>query len=393
MNKIKFDPKTLNLQLILKGGEHFLLNSGHTKDKKLSKKIDRYRIEVSLACDLRCRYCVVHMNKVFQRGKMMSLKVAKKIMDKFNSEVGSRGSLILIGGEPLLNWETVKYMISKCKGRTIIFTNAYKLNREKSIFLKKYDTLILTSLDGYSLKHNKNRFEPNVKDRFSIVRKNISSAIRYGCKIGIGCVVHLENVNDVTKIAQFFTEKIKSRSLSFAYPHFTTEITKINKFPMEKYTKAMCKMVQFSKDNRVYIDQIGKLLRCILKKEIIISACKAGLSQRAFYPDGSETICTKLDTIHNYNIDNFFKKLPVNNKKCKNCIALNLCGGGCPWDASVFKNKIGVDKRVCGHNKKLVAYIIKDMEKELKNVKIRKEALGIIKDKYYPMMFPLWKKK
>ena len=67
----------------------------------LPKKIDRYRVEVSLACNLSCEYCVVHKNDVSQQNKMMDLETAKVIVNKFNEEVGERGSLFLMGGEPL----------------------------------------------------------------------------------------------------------------------------------------------------------------------------------------------------------------------------------------------------------------------------------------------------
>lgn len=395
MSKIKFDPRTLELWFTPSGALPVLLNADHVfdKDVKKAKKVDRYRIEVSLACDLNCQYCVVHMNNILQRGRMMTLAVAKCLIKEFNSKVGAGGSIVLIGGEPLLNWEVVRYMITNCIGNSIIFTNALKLDGEKIRLFKKNKTLILTSLDGYSLKHNRSRFYPRVDERFATVCGNIKKAIKTGCQVGIGCVVHSENVAETYQIAEFFTKKLGSRSLSFAYPHFTTEATETNKFSMEKYTKEICRLVEFSKENKVYIDQIGKMLRGIFRRERIISACKSGLSQKAFYPDGSETICTKLDTIKEYRIDDFFKKLPFKNKKCKECVAQNLCGGGCPWDASVFKNEIGVDRRICGHNKALIKYILRDIEKELKTIKTEKDAQRIIKDKYYPIMFPVWKEK
>lgn len=395
MSKIKFDPETLDLWFTPDGALAVLLNADHVfdKDAKIIKKLDRYRIEVSLACDLNCQYCVVHMNKIPQRGKMMTLAVAKGLIKEFNSKIGVSGSLVLIGGEPLLNWETVQYMVANCSGNSMIFTNALKLDGEKIRFFKENKTLILTSLDGYNLEHNRNRFYPRVNERFATVCGNIKKAIKTGCRVGIGCVVHSENVADISKIADFFTKKLGSRSLSFAYPHFTAEATETNKFPMEKYTKEICKLVGYSKENKVYIDQIGKLLRGVFRKERVVSACKAGLSQEAFYPDGSKTVCTKLDTIKGYCIDDFFKKLPFRNKKCKGCIAQNLCGGGCPWDAAVFKNEIGVDRRICGHNKALTKYILCDIEKELKSAKTEKDAQRIIKNKYYPIMFPVWKEK
>jgi len=389
--KVLFDPKTLSLDLEVEDGRRWNLNL----KKKFSpvsifKPIDRYRLEVSLICDLKCRYCVVHMNRINRDQKLMSREVAEEILKRFNNEVGKRGSLMMIGGEPLLNWRVVKYIIENCKGETMLFTNAYKLDEEKINFLSRYRNMVLTSLDGYKLKHNEDRFYPDVKNRFRQVCKNIKQAAKK-CRVGISCVVHQKNVKDLVSIADFFVKELDVKSLSFAYPHFTVEKTDTNDFPMEKYTAGICKLLKFAKKENVYIDQIGKIIRAILNREANFSACKVGISQRTFYPDGTETLCTKLDTLSNYSINNFLKILPVCNYKCQSCIAVNLCGGGCPWDAAIFPNEIGVDRRICFHYQTLVSFLIKDIEAELQTVKSENEALSIIKKKYLPLVLPSWK--
>ena len=90
--------------------------------------IDRYRIEVSLSCNLKCKYCVVHMNNVRQQNTVMSLETARTIVNQFNEEVGDKGSIFLMGGEPLTNFPVVKSIIEQAQGSTIIFTNALLLD-------------------------------------------------------------------------------------------------------------------------------------------------------------------------------------------------------------------------------------------------------------------------
>lgn len=393
MNNIIFDYKNLNISVETPEGKRFLARIPKDKVKPKNKNIDRYRIEVSLACDLKCKYCVVHMNRVFQRGKIMSEKTAREIMSRFNKEVGKNGSLMLIGGEPLLNWSVVKLMIELCAGKTMIFTNAFSINQEKIDFLKKHQTLILTSLDGYSIKHNGSRFYPEVKKKFKIVKDNIKAMISAGCNVGIGCVAHNGNVGDLTRIADFFVDDLGARSMSFSYPHFTVEETDTNNFNMDEYTKQMKKMLAYSKKKKVYIDQIGKIVRNILLSEPVLSSCKAGISQRTFYPDGSETVCTKLDTIPNYDFANFLKSLPVNNKECADCLAFKICGGGCPWDAAVKPDKKGIDGRICKYNKAMTSLIIKDIAKELSCVNTQDEAVSRLREVYTPVMSPIWTKE
>ena len=388
--KIIFDPKKLSLNLSVGEEKEWNLNSrDKLSSRSTSRLIDRYRLEVSLICDLRCRYCVVHMNRINRTQKLMSKEVAEKILKRFNKEVGKRGSLMLIGGEPLLNWDVVKYVIENCQGETMLFTNAYKLDEKKVNVLSHHLTLVLTSLDGYTLKHNEDRFYPNVETRFRLICKNIKRVSKK-CRVGISCVVHQKNVDDLVPIADFFVKKLDVKSLSFAYPHFTIEKTDTNNFPMEKYTNAICQLLKFAKKERIYIDQIGKILRGLLHKEVNLSACKIGHSQRTFYPDGTETLCTKLDTLPNHPIRKFLEILPINNPKCQNCVAVNLCGGGCPWDAAVFPSKVGVDKRICRHYQTLVTFIINDIESELQASKNQSDAQLIIKEKYLSLTSPSW---
>lgn len=392
MNKITFDKKSLEIKLISDNFESFIINKKQNTLDEQSLIVDRYRLETSLACDLSCKYCVVHMNNVFQRGGFMSLDTAKKIIIEFNDSIGNKGSIVLIGGEPLLNWDVVKYVILNCTGKIILFTNALKLNKEKISLLKKHDVMIIASLDGFSYKHNKNRFHPNVMDGFNVVSGNIKLALDSGCKIALSCVVNQDNISDVLNIAHYFVNNLGIKNISFAYPHFTTENIKMNNFNMAKYTKMIKELLQFSKENKVYIDQIGSKLKSIFNNKPIKYSCKAGISQKAFYPDGKETICTKLDTIKKYDFNKFLQALPIFNKKCTNCIALNLCGGGCPWDAHVSPGENNLDKRICSYNKKIIKFILEDIENELKIAKNKKEVLAIIKKTYFPIINPIWKR-
>ena len=130
---------------------------------KQPSTIDRYRVEVSLTCNLKCKYCVVHLNNVRQQNTIMSIETAQRIIEMFNKEVGAKGSIFIMGGEPLVNWPVVKYIIENAKGKTIIFTNALDLTEEIIKFFFKHDTYILTSLDGYSIEQNEKRFWPHTQ--------------------------------------------------------------------------------------------------------------------------------------------------------------------------------------------------------------------------------------
>lgn len=348
-------------------------------------KIDRYRIEVSLTCNLRCKYCVVHMNNVSQQNTVMSMDTAKHIVNQFNQEVGENGSIFLMGGEPLINVDVVKYFVENIRGTSIIFTNAFSLTEELIEFFYNHGTYILTSLDGYSLEQNEKRFWPNVQKNYDKVTENIRKAINYGCKVGVSCLLHKGNITEAVNIARFFTDNLHARSMSFAYPHSTVEHSEESDFDFSMYTEELKQLFLFAKEKRVYIDQIGKILGSLVYNSPSLIGCKSGTTQRTFYPDGSETICTKIDTLNSFDINQYCKDLPYVKKECADCIAKYLCCGECPWDYAVANISGRQHHRICEYRKHLISFIISDICSELSKANSVEEAKNIFKLLYVPM--------
>lgn len=355
-------------------------------DATIPLVIDRYRVEVSLACNLQCEYCVVHKNDVRQQNTIMDLSTAQMIVNKFNDEIGKNGSIFLMGGEPLVNYSVVEYIIENVKGESIIFTNALKLNDEVIDFLYRHNTYILTSLDGYSMEQNAKRFQPNIKENFEIVTANIKRAIERGCKVGVSCLLHSGNIYDAEKIATYFVKEFNARAMSFAYPHATVKYTEESEFDFSEYANQMKKLYLFAKQHKVYIDQIGKIISPLYYNYSAIIGCKAGTTQRTFYPDGSETICTKIDTLKNFSMEKYKNNLPFRIECCSECIAKYICCGECPWDYAVADLSGNAHERICSYRKYLISFIIDDICKELSTANNCKEAEKVFENICFPLI-------
>ena len=348
--------------------------------------IDRYRIEVSLSCNLKCKYCVVHMNNVRQQNTVMSLETARTIVNQFNEEVGDKGSIFLMGGEPLTNFPVVKSIIEQAQGSTIIFTNALLLDDNLIRFFYKHNTYILTSLDGYNLRQNEKRFWPDVQKNFDKVTNNIKNAINKGCKVGVSCLLHNGNVKDAREIAEFFINDLGAKAMSFSYPHRTMGSTEEDRFDFEQYSKSLIDVYRVAKRYGVYVDQIGKIISCLAFGNPIVIGCKAGTTQRAFYPDGSETICTKIDTQKGFLMNDYINDLPYLHQACRNCIAQGLCSGECPWDFFVATRKGERGHgRVCGYYTSFVDFIINDITSVLSKAKTIDEAKALFNATILPL--------
>jgi len=388
--KIIYDPVKFSLSAVDTAGAEFRLNPAPSWQRPVKKPADRYRLEIANACDLKCRYCVVHMNRVVKGGKLMSRETARAIVSQYNVETGGKGTLIMIGGEPLLNWEVVKDIAATASGQKMIFTNSLKMTPEKSAYLRDHKVLILTSLDGFTPEHNRARFGDDKEGNFETIKVNIRRMVCEGCRVGVACVLHHSNAAEAVDIASFFREELGVVSMSFAYPHFTRENSPENDFRIEQYSEAVKGLFAFSKRRKVYLDQTGRALRFLFGGEPVYDGCKICTSQRTFYPDGTPTLCTKLDTIPGYSLAGFLDRLPLVNPECESCIARGACGGGCPWDAWVAPNAKGFDRRICSYNPAIINHLLEDIEQEAAqagDINALKTRLDRI---YKPLMTPQW---
>lgn len=120
---------------------------------------------VTNACNLDCIYCQAH-SKSSKLDGMMSAETGKKAIELAMQSPNKNLTFEFQGGEPLLNFETVKEMIlhsknlnSNCSKNIeyTIVTNLTKIDDNILEFLSANNVQICTSLDGPREVHNYNR--------------------------------------------------------------------------------------------------------------------------------------------------------------------------------------------------------------------------------------------
>jgi len=146
-------------------------------------------VVVTTRCNLRCTYCQTNNNPNMD----MDIKTAKKVLSFFQDCPNPFINLEFQGGEPLLNWEVVKFLtlnvqkIQK-KSRLSLVTNGTLLDLEKIQFLTENNVSICISLDGPQLVHDKNRLFAKGKGTY---KKVISALTKLQ-------VFHKKNKNNKT---------------------------------------------------------------------------------------------------------------------------------------------------------------------------------------------------
>lgn len=123
-------------------------------------------IVVTLRCNMNCVYCHASSKPENEVIYDMNKDTAKKTVDFIFQTPNSSITIEFQGGEPLLNWDVVKFIIeySKEKNKSLgknlsmtIVTNLSRMDDEKMDFLLKNDVALCTSLDGPKWVHDFNR--------------------------------------------------------------------------------------------------------------------------------------------------------------------------------------------------------------------------------------------
>lgn len=134
----------------------------------------------TLRCNQRCIYCHASSKPFSAKGYDMDKKTAKAVVDFIFQSPSYYISIEFQGGEPLLNFDIVKYVIEyaqrlnkKYQKNLLInlVTNFCLMDKKKLDYLIKKEVGICTSLDGPAFLHNKNRNSLNKIGSHSYVNK------------------------------------------------------------------------------------------------------------------------------------------------------------------------------------------------------------------------------
>ncbi len=259
---------------------------------------------VTTACNLSCRYCQTRSFKKENMNYEVATRVLKFIFDVRNPYV----TLEFQGGEPLLNWEIVSFLVENAKKfqrkevnlRIALVSNLTLLTEEKMEFLKKFNVEICTSLDGPKFLHDKNRIFKNGKGSYDIVAKKIEK-IRKKFKMK----VHL--LPTITKHSLKYYKEIIDEYVRWGQEEIS--LRPVNRLGVacrnwlnlgytaeefgEFYKKSLDYILELNKKG-IYIKE--RIARVILEKVFnkmdagyvdLMNPCGAGRNVITYMPDGS----------------------------------------------------------------------------------------------------------
>ncbi len=135
-------------------------------------------LEVAQACNLRCTYCYADGGTYGGPTRLLSPETARRAARFLVDASGDlpEVTLVLFGGEPLLNLPAIRAAVDEAEaratdaGKTVRFsltTNGTLLSRENVAFLREHRVSVSVSLDGPPAIHDANRPGPDGRGSYS----------------------------------------------------------------------------------------------------------------------------------------------------------------------------------------------------------------------------------
>ena len=247
-------------------------------------------LEMTDACNLDCKYCAYgefynHYDTRYR--KQLEFASIKGLLDYYNDfllslkndyPLNKQFFISFYGGEPLLNFETIKKTVDyarnlKLPNRIIKFTmttNGILLDKYIDFFIEN-DFQLLISIDGNEY-NNSYRVDKNGKNSFKLLYKNIkliqNTNIRYfRNNVRFNCVLH--NRNCYQEVVEFikneFQKEIQISELSSDNIN-ESKIDEFNKMFRSSYKDFSgyinsCSNNKISSVNNMFILEIAKLIK------------------------------------------------------------------------------------------------------------------------------------
>ena len=211
---------------------------------------------VTLRCNQKCRYCQADSEDESRLEFDMDFETAKKCVDLVFKSPSPTIKIEFQGGEPLLNFKIVKYIIQYAKKinrlhrknlEFVICTNLLGLNDEILNYLAEHQIWVSTSLDGPKTLHDINRVTRKGTGTYDLVTKNIRLVQdRLGIeKISALMVTTRDNVHKLNDVVdEYIKQRFNSIFIRSIHPYGRASKEKLG-YDTETFIKNYIKALDY----------------------------------------------------------------------------------------------------------------------------------------------------
>lgn len=344
-------------------------------------KLSLFYIMTSTSCNFECNYCYMIKNKTKEDSKIKQFpSTSVDSLVNFFSKLPLEENITIIfyGGEPLLNFNFIKKFISKIKSKLTrvkfrfqIVTNGAKITGPIAKYFKDNKFIVSVSLDGEKTVNDFWR-KTYFGSPYDLAIKGIENLVKSKVNFGISFTITPQNYQSLKYNVEHILSKYDIKSLGFN-PWLDFQGVDQYHLDLNKQNSALCEVYTYLNSKNIYEDRVNRKVESFTKQKLKTSDCGAIGNQLVFFPNGNIGICHAFQ--NKYILGNINKsdssilfspemklwanRSPFNMELCKYCVAISVCGGGCPHNAFVKHNSIyGLDDNFCFHSKFILDWLL-----------------------------------
>lgn len=328
-------------------------------------------LEVAQDCNLNCKYCYAEGGSYGRKAQLLDPVTARKAVGYLFDNSGGREkiSLILFGGEPLLNMESIKAAIDevhlreKRTGQKVLIsltTNGTLLDSEIIDYLHNHHVSIAVSLDGPPDLHDANRPDRVGGGSYSKILPHLKQLIDKSPR-PVGARVTLtpdqwsraEEVFD--HLIQLGFHEVGIAPASPIIPNLLPNAVEEEQLYQSFVTLSRRFIEHFRKEKILQFTNLIDLLARLHVGQVKTMSCGAGFGYLAVDVEGSFFLCHRfvgeelfrvgdLDAGSDQSLSSRVLGSVTAGVKpiCAGCWARSLCAGGCHYENHLRERKLGL---------------------------------------------------
>lgn len=280
----------------------------------------QFTIWLTYECNLRCSYCYEGKEKGQDR---MSVGTAKQVLKFINNKITHIHNNIMIlfhGGEPLMNYDILKYMINEIKRwnndciSLYLTTNALLLNDDRISYLTSNLDELSISIDGKERIHNLNRKFPDGSGSYQLIIENVKKIFNQNkCNV-------IARMTLTPETGKYLFENIKflvglgAKKILPAIDQFNSNWNEVSIDEVLSEVKKVYDELYILKEEY----SIGIIEDLKYRRE---SSCMAGEQTMHISPNGEIYPCAYVMNVSRFELGNV--EIGINEEKLKNLKEIN----------------------------------------------------------------------
>ena len=347
------------------------------------ESVDIFAIYLILTeqCNMNCSYCSQSAYRTRGRLPNMTPDTVKSVLQKFyHTNTKRKKTVVLYGGEPTMNRCGIESAVNFVRNtqsdqdtEIVIFTNGILLDDSLIDFLQAGRVNVILSIDG----------QQKVNDVYRLVGEHgsyneiIASAERlkkHSVPFGTSSTIAAHNIDQLEEVVRFLYEKFNPVTVGLNPFHYAPDSRSQMAVNEAKMAKKMLKAYEVASSYGLYIEQIMRRVRPFVSSTPRFKDCPSCGGMIRVLPDGSFGPCGHFmeEKQEREKPDYTFAESSIMKKwnarvnadvinKCSTCIAMALCGGGCPFNSLKHGGDIfsANDDRSCVQAKLFLDWLIK----------------------------------